>query len=36
VIRRKGTCIVFDLAVSGKRNVMKKEDEKILQYKTLQ
>jgi hypothetical protein len=35
VIRQTGTCILFDLAVSGDRNVMKKEDEKILKHKDL-
>jgi hypothetical protein len=33
VIRQTGTCILFDLAVSGDRNVMMKEDEKILKHK---
>ena len=31
----KGTCIVIDVAISGDRNVMKKEAEKILKYKDL-
>jgi len=35
VIRQTGTCILFDLAFSGDRNVMKKEDEKILKHKDL-
>jgi len=35
VIRQAGTCILFDLAVSGDRNVMMKEDEKILKHKGL-
>jgi len=35
MIRQTGTCILFDLAVSGDRNVMKKEDEKILKHKDL-
>ena len=30
-----GTCII-DVAISGDRNVIKKEAEKILKYKTLQ
>jgi len=29
----KGTCMLIDVAVSGDRNVMKKEAEKILKYK---
>jgi hypothetical protein len=29
VIRKTGKCILIDLAVSGDRNVMKKEDEKF-------
>jgi hypothetical protein len=35
VIRKAGTCILFDLAVSGERNVMKKEDKNILKHKDL-
>ena len=35
MIRQTGTCILFDLAVSGDRNVMKKEDKKILKHKDL-
>jgi len=31
----KGTCMLIDVAVSGDRNVMKKEAEKILKYKDL-
>jgi len=31
----KGTCVVIDVAVSGDRNVIKKEAEKILKYKDL-
>ena len=31
----KGTCILIDVAISGDRNVIKKEDEKILKYKDL-
>jgi hypothetical protein len=33
--RQTGICILLDLAVSGDRNVMKKEGEKILQHKDL-
>ena len=29
----KGTCMFIDLAISGDRNVIKKEAEKILKYK---
>jgi len=29
----KGTCMFIDTAISGGRNVMKKEAEKILKYK---
>jgi len=29
----KGTCMLIDVAISGDRNVVKKEAEKILQYK---
>jgi len=32
----KGTCMLIDAAISGERNVIKKEAEKILKYKTLQ
>jgi len=31
----KGTCMLIDVAVSGDRNVIKKEAEKILKYKDL-
>jgi len=31
----KGTCMLIDVAVSGDRNVIKKETEKILKYKDL-
>jgi len=31
----KGTCMLIDVAISGDRNVIKKEDEKILKYKDL-
>ena len=31
----KGTCMVIDVAISGDRNVIKKEAEKILKYKDL-
>jgi hypothetical protein len=31
----KGTCLLIDVAISGDRNVIKKEDEKILKYKDL-
>ena len=30
-----GTCILIDIAISGDRNVIKKEVEKILKYKDL-
>jgi hypothetical protein len=29
----KGTCMLIDIAISGDRNVVKKEAEKILEYK---
>ena len=32
----KGTCMLIDVAISGDRNVIKKESEKILKYKTVQ
>ena len=35
MIRQTGTCILFDFAVSGDRNVMKKEDKPILKHKNL-
>ena len=31
----KGTCMLIDVAISGDRNVNKKEAEKILKYKDL-
>ena len=31
----KGTCVLIDVAISGDRNVIKKEAEKILKYKDL-
>ena len=31
----KGTCMLIDVTISGDRNVIKKEDEKILKYKDL-
>jgi hypothetical protein len=31
----KGTCMLIDVAISGDRNVVKKEAEKILKYKDL-
>ena len=31
----KGTCMLIDVAISGDRNVIKKEDEKILKYEDL-
>jgi hypothetical protein len=31
----KGTCLLKDVAISGDRNVIKKEAEKILKYKDL-
>ena len=31
----KGTCTLLDVAISGDRNVIKKEAEKILKYKDL-
>ena len=31
----KGTCMFIDVAISGDRNVIKKETEKILKYKDL-
>jgi hypothetical protein len=34
VIINKGTCISTDVAVPGDRNVIKKEDENILNTKT--
>jgi len=32
----EGTCMLTDIAISGHRNVIKKEDEKILKLSTLQ
>jgi hypothetical protein len=32
---KKGTCVLIDIAISGDRNVIKKEAEKILKYKDL-
>jgi hypothetical protein len=32
---KKGTCMLIDVAISGGRNVIKKESEKILKYKDL-
>ena len=31
----KGTCMLIDAAISGDRNVIKKEAEKVLKYKEL-
>jgi len=31
----KGTCMLIDVAISGDRNVIKKEAEKILKHKDL-
>jgi hypothetical protein len=31
----KGTCMLIDVAISGARNLTKKEAEKILKYKDL-
>ena len=31
----KGTCMLIDTAISGDRNVIKKEAEKVLKYKDL-
>ena len=31
----KGTCMLIDVAISGDRNVIKKEAENILKYKDL-
>ena len=31
----KGTCMIIDVAISGDRNVIQKEAEKILKYKDL-
>jgi hypothetical protein len=32
---KKGTCMLIDVAITGDRNVIKKEAEKILKYKDL-
>jgi len=32
---KQGTCTLIDVAVPGDRNLIKKEDEKILKYKNL-
>jgi len=32
----KGTCMLIDVAISGDRNVIKKEAEKILKYLTIE
>jgi hypothetical protein len=31
----KGTCVLIDVAISGDRNVTKKEAEKVIKYKDL-
>ena len=31
----KGTCMLIDVAISGERNMIEKEAEKILKYKDL-
>jgi hypothetical protein len=31
----KGTCMLIDVAISGDRNMIKKEAEKILKYKDI-
>ena len=31
----KGTCMLIDVAISGERNVIKKEADKVLKYKDL-
>jgi len=33
--KEKGTCMVIDVAISGNRNVIKNEAEKILKYEDL-
>ena len=33
--KEKGTCMLIDVAISGDRNVIKKEAEEILKYKDL-
>ena len=32
---KKGTCVLIDFAISGDRNVIKKEAEKVLKYMDL-
>jgi len=32
---QKGTCMLIDVAIPGDRNVIRKEDEKILKYKDI-
>ena len=32
----KGTCMLIDFAISGDRNVIKKEAEKILKYRVIE
>jgi hypothetical protein len=32
---KEGTCMLFNTAISGDRNVIKKEAEKVLKYKDL-
>jgi len=32
---KKGTCVLIDVAISGDRNVVKKEAEKVLKYEYL-
>jgi len=34
-VNEKGTCMLIDVAISGYRNVIKREAEKILKYKDL-
>jgi len=34
-MNEKGTCMLMDVAISGDRNVIKKEAEEILKYKDL-
>ena len=34
-VNEKGTCMLIDVAISGDRNVITKEAEKILKYKDL-
>ena len=35
IMKREQTCMLIDVAISGDRNVIKKEAEKILKYKDL-